>query len=152
TDGRCPIRMARQIGPRSSVIPHFCLPASLSPCLLVLPGPRHAACGLRTPLGKVGLLPPAAVGSDRADRGIRGPTGRGGRSTMVPHALALGVALLVGQARDRAPDEAAWLKSVPDSAAVVLHVRGVEAARDDLIKMLKAMSPTLAEHAEQGLE
>jgi hypothetical protein len=61
-------------------------------------------------------------------------------------------AALLGQA---AP-EASWLKSVPDEADVVIHVRSAKAASDDLAAMIQAMSPALAEQAvpaiQQGIQ
>jgi hypothetical protein len=63
--------------------------------------------------------------------------------------LTLWVAAALGQA---SPAEAAWFKAVPAEAEVVLRVRGLEAGRDDLVKMLEAMSPTLAEQAKPALD
>src|SRR5438552_1491745 len=68
---------------------------------------------------------------------------------MFAYTLTLWVATAVGQA---APAEAAWLKAVPAEAEVVVRVRGLEAGRDDLVKMLEAMSPALADQAKPALE
>jgi hypothetical protein len=57
-------------------------------------------------------------------------------------------AALLGQA----PPESSWLKSVPAEADIVVHVRSLNAARDDLSAMIKAMSPSLAEQAVPALE
>lgn len=55
----------------------------------------------------------------------------------------------------QAPDQAAWLKSVPGDVAVVARTKALETARDDLMKMLEAMSGNAAALArpqiEQGL-
>ena len=52
----------------------------------------------------------------------------------------------------QAPATEGWLDAVPAEADVVIRVRGVESARDDLLAMIKAMSPTLAEQAGPALE
>lgn len=52
----------------------------------------------------------------------------------------------------QAPDAAGLLDAVPAEADVVVRVRGVEAVRDDLIAMIKAMSPALGDQAGPGLE
>jgi hypothetical protein len=44
-----------------------------------------------------------------------------------------------------ASTDAAWLKAIPADVDVAVHFRGLEAARNDLETMLKAMSPRLAE-------
>jgi len=48
--------------------------------------------------------------------------------------------------------EASWLKVAPAEADVVLRVRSVQGARDDLGKMARAMSPTLAPQAQAMLD
>lgn len=60
--------------------------------------------------------------------------------------------LILVAALGQAPDEASWLDSVPAEADVVVRVRSVEAVRDDLVAMLKAMSPALSQVAEPALE
>jgi hypothetical protein len=62
--------------------------------------------------------------------------------------MTLWAAAVLGQA----PAEAAWLKSVPADVEIVARVRGLEAARDDLVKMIEAMSPTLGQQANPALE
>src|SRR4051794_15136055 len=48
--------------------------------------------------------------------------------------------------------EAGWLKAVPGDIDVVIRTRGLEATRDDVAAMLKAMSPSLADAARPALE
>ncbi len=48
--------------------------------------------------------------------------------------------------------EASWLKVAPAEADVVLRVRGLQGAREDLAKMAKAMSPTFAPQAQAMLD
>jgi hypothetical protein len=69
---------------------------------------------------------------------------------MVANVWAVWVAAALAQAG--AADEAAWLKSVPAEAEVVIRVRGMSADRDDLDKMLRAMSPNLAETVTQAID
>jgi hypothetical protein len=80
---------------------------------------------------------------------------------MVSSVTALVLATALGQAGARdsgagAAAEAAWLKVVPAEAEVVLRVRGLKAGRDDLAKMIEAMSPNLGANAlpflDQGLD
>lgn len=52
----------------------------------------------------------------------------------------------------QAPADTPLLEAVPPEADVVVRVRGVEAARDDLIAMLKATSQTLADMAVPAIE
>ncbi len=52
----------------------------------------------------------------------------------------------------QAPASDGWLDAVPAEADVVIRVRGVRAIRDDLIAMLKAANPTMAELAAPGLD
>lgn len=52
----------------------------------------------------------------------------------------------------QAPAADGSLDVVPAEADVVIRVRGVEPARDDLLAMIKAMSPALAEQAGPALE
>ena len=48
----------------------------------------------------------------------------------------------------QAPAEAALLKAVPADVDVAIRTRGVEATRDDLIAMVKAMDPEWGNMAE----
>jgi len=57
------------------------------------------------------------------------------------------LAAILGQA----PTDAAWLKAIPDDVDVAIRSRGLDATRADVVAMLKAMSPTLAETAEPAL-
>jgi hypothetical protein len=59
---------------------------------------------------------------------------------------------LLTAALGQAPPEAAWLKSVPAEADVVVHVRGIEAVRDDLSAMIRAMSPALGDQVGPALD
>jgi hypothetical protein len=60
--------------------------------------------------------------------------------------------LILAATLGQVPAESGWLNSVPPDADVVLRVRGLVAAKGDLVAMLKAMSPALAEQAEPALE
>lgn len=60
-------------------------------------------------------------------------------------------ALLVASALGQAP-EAAWLKSIPADVDVVVHCRGIDATEKDLMAMLQAMSPNLANQVEAPLK
>ena len=60
--------------------------------------------------------------------------------------------LILAAALGQVPAESGWLDSVPAEADVVLRVRGLGAAKGDLLVMLKAMSPALAAKAEPVLE
>lgn len=74
---------------------------------------------------------------------------------MVSCAMMLWAAAALGQERYVAAPpspEAAWLKVAPAEADVVLRVRSVQAGRDDLGKMVKAMSPTFGDQAQQFLD
>jgi hypothetical protein len=51
----------------------------------------------------------------------------------------------------QAPPEAALLKAAPADVDVAVRIRGVEATRDDLLAMLKAMNPDWASMAEGAL-
>lgn len=51
----------------------------------------------------------------------------------------------------QAPPEAALLKAAPADVDVAIRIRGVEATRDDLLAMLKAMNPDWANMAEGAL-
>jgi hypothetical protein len=64
------------------------------------------------------------------------------------HLSILFLAATLGQA----PAESGWLNSVPHDADVVVRVRGLVAAKTDLVAMLKAMSPALGAQAEPALE
>jgi hypothetical protein len=72
---------------------------------------------------------------------------------MVSGLVSLWLAAALGQTPAAA--EPAWLKSVPAEADVVVRVRGLQTAHDDLAQMLEAMSPNLSALAkpifEQGL-
>jgi hypothetical protein len=52
----------------------------------------------------------------------------------------------------QAAPEPAWLKAVPADVDVAIQVRGLESARDDVVAMLKAMSPAFANTAEPALK
>lgn len=67
---------------------------------------------------------------------------------MLPSLATMILAAALGQAGP----ETAWLKAVPADADVVIRVRGIEAVRDDLIAMIRAMSPALGERAAPALE
>jgi len=51
----------------------------------------------------------------------------------------------------QSPQEAAWLKVIPADVDVAVRSRGIDATRNDLVAMLKAMSPDWADMAENGL-
>jgi len=72
---------------------------------------------------------------------------------MVSCFVSLWMAAALGQAP---AGEAAWLKSVPADVAAVVRVKALETARDDLMKMLEAMSGNAAALAkgpiDQGME
>jgi hypothetical protein len=59
---------------------------------------------------------------------------------------------LMAAALGQAPDAAGWLDAVPAEADVVVRVRGVEPIRDDLVAMIRAVSPSLGEQAAPALE
>ena len=59
---------------------------------------------------------------------------------------------LVIAALGQAQPEMALLKAVPADVDVAIRVRGVEAIRNDLVAMVKAMNPDWAKLAEEGLE
>jgi hypothetical protein len=67
---------------------------------------------------------------------------------MIAQVATILLAAALGQG---APDTG-WLKAIPAEADVVVHVRSVDAARDDLVAMIKAMSPTLAQQAAPAIE
>ena len=52
---------------------------------------------------------------------------------------------LLSGALAQAPPEAAWLKSVPAETDIVVRMRGIEAVRDDLNDLVRALSPALAD-------
>jgi hypothetical protein len=54
-------------------------------------------------------------------------------------------------ALSQSPAEPAWLQVIPGDAELAVRVRGTEATRDDLVTMLKAMSPSWGKMAEDGL-
>ena len=62
---------------------------------------------------------------------------------MATSLLTLVMAAAIGQS----PAEAGWLKSVPADVDVVIHAKGLRSTRDDLARMLEAMSPNLARMA-----
>lgn len=72
---------------------------------------------------------------------------------MVSSMFPLLLAAALGQ---QAPAEAAWLKALPADVDAVVRVKALGSTRDELVKMIEAMSPTLAEHATpvltQGLD
>ena len=49
--------------------------------------------------------------------------------------------LILAGTLGQAPPETAWLNAVPGDVDVVIRCRGLDATRDDLENMLKAMSP-----------
>ena len=59
---------------------------------------------------------------------------------------------LMVAALGQAPDATAWLDAVPAEADVVVRVRGMSSVRDDLVAMIKAISPALGEQAGPGLD
>lgn len=61
--------------------------------------------------------------------------------------LALAAALLQSE-----PPEASLIRATPADTDVVVRVRGIEAARDDLVAMIKATSPALGAQAGPALE
>jgi hypothetical protein len=62
---------------------------------------------------------------------------------MASGALVLWVAVALGQTPS-AGESAAWLKVVPADIDLVARARGVQAVRDDLVKMVENASPQLA--------
>jgi hypothetical protein len=64
--------------------------------------------------------------------------------------------LWMAAALGQAPDQSAWLKSVPADTAVVVRVKALTTVRADLVKMLEAMSGNAAAqaqpHIDQALE
>ena len=67
---------------------------------------------------------------------------------MVSCLASLWVAAALGQA----PDQSAWLKSIPADVAVVARVKALETVRDDILKMLDAMSSNAVALARPQLE
>src|SRR5579864_832344 len=65
--------------------------------------------------------------------------------------VSMWLVTVLGQTPGAAADTA-WLKQVPASADVVIRIRGVEPVRDDLSKMIQAMSPALANQVTPALE
>jgi hypothetical protein len=65
--------------------------------------------------------------------------------------LALFSQWLLIAALGQAPPEATLLKAAPANVDVAVRVRGLEATRDDLLAMLKAMNPDWANMAEGAL-
>lgn len=51
----------------------------------------------------------------------------------------------------QAPQEAAWMKVIPADVDIAIHSRGIDATRNDLVAMLKAMSPAWGEMADNAL-
>ncbi len=68
---------------------------------------------------------------------------------MVSGLFTLVMAAALSQA---APAEAAWLKSIPADADVLIHAKGLSSTRDELLQMLTAMSPTLGQMAGPTLQ
>lgn len=64
----------------------------------------------------------------------------------------LGTWFVVATLAQAAPAESSWLKSVPADTDIIVRVRGLENTRDDLIAMIEAMSPTLAQQLAPVLE
>ncbi len=52
----------------------------------------------------------------------------------------------------QAPQEADWLKVIPADVDVAIHVRGLDAVRNDAVAMIKAMSPEWGKMVEDGTE
>jgi hypothetical protein len=72
---------------------------------------------------------------------------------MIASTLCLWCSLAVGQvASSAAPAESSWLEVVPADVDALVRVRGAESVKNDLAKMLDAMSPTLADIAKPALE
>ena len=74
---------------------------------------------------------------------------------MVPFVTSMWMAAALAQAPTAGAGgaaEAAWLKAVPAEAEVVVRVRAPRAVRDDLAKMLQAMSPILGQGATGALD
>ena len=67
---------------------------------------------------------------------------------MVSCLASLWLAAALGQA----PDQSAWLKSVPADVAVVARVKALETVRGDILKMLEAMSANAVALARPQLE
>lgn len=67
---------------------------------------------------------------------------------MVSGLVSLWLAAALGQ---NAP-EAAWLKSVPADADMVVRIRNIDQVRDNMIKMIEATTPALAPQAKQSIE
>lgn len=67
---------------------------------------------------------------------------------MVTGFVSLWLAAALGQT---AP-EAAWLKSVPGDADVVVRIRNVDQVRDNIIKMVEATTPASAPQIKQSIE
>ncbi len=67
---------------------------------------------------------------------------------MMSHLSILILSATLGQA----PAESGWLDSVPHDADIVLRIRGLDASKNHIVAMLKAMSPALAAQAEPALE
>ncbi len=51
----------------------------------------------------------------------------------------------------QSPQATAWLKVIPADVDIAIRSRGIDATRDDLVAMLKAMNPSWGEMAENGL-
>lgn len=60
-------------------------------------------------------------------------------------------ALLVASSLGQSP-EAGWLKAIPGDVDVAVRCRGIESTEKDLMAMLQAMSPMLANQAQASLE
>src|SRR4051812_45408040 len=86
-------------------------------------------------------------------RARRGEDQAPGRSFMVPFVTSMWMAAALAQApASGASPEAAWLKAVPAEAEVVVRVRAPRAVRDDLTKMLNAMSQVYGQGAGAALD
>src|SRR5271165_6741472 len=66
-------------------------------------------------------------------------------------ALAVVTRWLVIAALSQAPAEPEWLKVIPADVDAAIHVRGIDATRDDLVAMLKAMNPDWGKMAEDAI-
>jgi hypothetical protein len=72
---------------------------------------------------------------------------------MVASVLPLCLTLVLGQTPTASgAAESAWLKFVPADSEVIVRVRGLEAVKTDVGKMLDAMSPVLADQAKPFID
>ena len=109
----------------------------------------RAGRGARMHLRRPGEVAPGSVSRPLRDlsRGLGAiPSFRG--ASMISHLSVLVLAAALGQCP---PSPAGWTRSRPMPTSCV-RVRGIGAAKDDLLAMLKGMSPGLAARAEPALE